>query len=85
MTLFSAFSWRLQSAAWKLWRNPASALTALVTLSLGIGSASALLSLVDKVLLEPLPYPDPNRLVQLITTSQVGEQRWRPLRLTDPR
>lgn len=26
-------------------------------------------------MLEPLPYPDPDRLVQLITTSQVGEQK----------
>jgi predicted permease len=75
MTLFSTFSWHLQSAARKLWRNPAFTLTALVTLSLGVGSVSALLSVVDKVLLEPLPYPDPSRLVQLITTSQVGQQR----------
>jgi predicted permease len=66
--------WQLQAAARKLWRNPAFTLTAFATLSLGIGSVSALFSVVDKVLLEPLPYPDPQRLVQLITTSEVGEQ-----------
>jgi len=71
----STYAWQLQSAARKFWRNPAFTLAALATLSLGIGSVSALFSVVDKVLLEPLPYPDPGRLVQLITTSQVGEQR----------
>ena len=75
MMRYSTLAWQLQSATRKLWRNPAFTLTALATLSLGIGSVSALFSVVDKVLLEPLPYPDPGRLVQLITTSQVGEQR----------
>ena len=65
----------LSSAARALWRNPGFAVTALATLSLGIATVSALFSVVDKVLLEPLPYPDPGRLVQLITTSNVGEQK----------
>jgi len=66
---------QLRSAALTLWRNPGFTVTAFAMLSLGIGVVSALFSVVDKVLLEPLPYPDPDRLVQLITTSQVGEQR----------
>ena len=65
----------LSSAARALWRNPGFAVTALATLALGIATVSALFSVVDKVLLEPLPYPDPDRLVQLITTSNVGEQK----------
>lgn len=65
----------LSSAARALWRNPGFAVTALATLALGIATVSALFSVVDKVLLEPLPYPDPGRLVQLITTSNVGEQK----------
>jgi hypothetical protein len=74
MMLDSALTRQLQSGARTLWRNPAFTLTALVTLSLGIGSVSALFSVVEKVLLQPLPYADPDRLVQLITVSQVGEQ-----------
>lgn len=66
---------QLQSAARTLRRNPGFTATALAMLALGIGTVSALFSVVDKVLLEPLPYRDPDRLVQLITTSPVGEQR----------
>jgi putative ABC transport system permease protein len=65
---------QLQSAARTLWRNPRFTLTALAVLSLGVGTVSALFSVVDKVLLEPLPYPDPDRLVQLITSTSIGNQ-----------
>jgi putative ABC transport system permease protein len=65
---------RLRRAALTLRRNPAFTLTALAMISLGLGTVTALFSVVDKVLLEPLPYPDPSRLVQLITTSPIGRQ-----------
>ena len=65
---------RLQSAARTLWRSPRFTITVLAILSLGIGTVSALFSVVDKVLLEPLPYPQPDRLVQIITTTRIGNQ-----------
>jgi putative ABC transport system permease protein len=46
-------------------RAPGFALTAILTLALGIGATTALFTVVNAVLLEPLPFPDSNRLVQV--------------------
>jgi predicted permease len=48
----------------RLWRkSPGFSLTAVLLLGLGIGVTTAVFSLVDTVLLKPLPYPDADRLV----------------------
>ncbi|HWH59535.1 MAG TPA: ABC transporter permease [Terriglobales bacterium] len=49
----------------RLRRSPGFAATVLLTLGIGIGSNTAVFSVIDNVLLKPLPYPDSDRLVFL--------------------
>ncbi|HEY5037333.1 MAG TPA: ABC transporter permease, partial [Chthoniobacterales bacterium] len=49
----------------QLLKNPLFALVAIVTLALGIGATTAVFTLVDALLIKPLPYKDPGRLVLL--------------------
>jgi predicted permease len=52
--------------------NPAFTLTAIAALALGIGANTAIFTVVDAVLLKPLAYPDPDRMVQLMNVEPDG-------------
>src|SRR5438105_2944438 len=59
----------LRLAVRQLIKNPAFSAVAIITLALGIGANTAIFSIVNAVLLQPLPYPDANRIMVLNESS----------------
>ncbi len=71
---WDSFSQDLRQALRGLAKRPGFVLTASITLAAGIGSATALFSVIEAVLLRPLPYPEPERLVYLFEVQEGGER-----------
>src|SRR6476619_3482470 len=61
-------------------RNPLFAALSVITLTLGIGASTAMFSVVNAVLLAPLPFPDSDRLVQIWDSKP--EAGWSQVSLT---
>ena len=63
----------VRHAARLLWRDRAFTIVALITLGLGIGASTAMFSVLDRLIIRPLPYSRPDRLVR-VTVDQDGQQ-----------
>lgn len=57
-----------------LMRVPSFAITAILTFGLGVGAAAAMFSVVDGVLIKPLPYPQSDRIVRLYQLGKTGNK-----------
>jgi predicted permease len=63
----------LRFAFRQLIKNPVFSVVAIVTLALGIGANTAIFSVVNAVLLRPLPYPDADRIMVINESSGPGQ------------
>src|SRR5438270_10097610 len=76
------FGWRL------LRRTPGFTIAAVVALALGVGATTAIFTVLDRVVLRPLPYPDPDRLVMVWEANDgkgLSHERLSPVNFMDYR
>ena len=55
----------LHQAARRLWRSPAFTIASVLTLALAIGANAAIFAVVERVVINPLPYPESDRLIDV--------------------
>ena len=72
----TGFMRNLRHAARLLLKARGFTVAAVVTLALGIGANTAIFSLVKTVMLQPLPYKDPEQLVMVWNAANRGEATW---------
>ncbi len=74
--MFDTLRLDLRFAGRSLRRNPGFALVVVLTLALGIGANSAIFSVVETVLLDPVPFPASDHLVGVWSTGRGGDMRF---------
>ena len=65
----------LRYAVRELCKRPGFTLTAVLSLALGIGATSAVFSVIYAVLIDPFPYPEADRMVELRLVDKAGSDR----------
>ena len=76
MSVTDALRQDVKGAIRGLWKSPGFAIAALITLSLGIGATSAIFTVVNAVLLTPLPYDAPERRVMVWSKWVSFDKTW---------
>ena len=67
MDVMETLNRETRHAARTLFRSPSFSFIAIITLALGLGAATTIFALLDRVVLRPLPYANPDRLVHIGT------------------
>jgi hypothetical protein len=70
----NVFWWEMRFAARALVKRPGFSAAAILTLALALGSTTVIFGFVDGVLLRPLPYADPDRLVAVWEVDESPER-----------
>ncbi len=60
----------------ELRKKPGLALTAIISLTLGIGATTAVFSVIYGLLVNPYPYKAADRMIHLVLVNERGEKRW---------
>src|ERR1700748_848571 len=71
LPLIEHFLQDLRFALRQLRKNPGFTITAVLVLSLGIAASTAIFGFVDAALIQPLPYPEPNRLADVTESVEI--------------